>query len=209
MINRHIKNVIDYSLEHFPCVILTGPRQVGKTTLLSDVYAKKGFNYVSLDDTFERLLAKNDPIAFLKNHPCPLIIDEAQKATELFSEIEFIINEKRRLKGNKNANGMYILSGSSRKDSLEKTKESLAGRASLLEMSPLSLSEIYNRENMPFIPDTKLINDRSKMFSFSQDDVLDLIVKGQLPELYDDNGLRGSIFYSSYIETYLKKTSAN
>ncbi len=197
--------MIDYALEHFPCIILTGPRQVGKTTLLSNDYDKKGFSYVTLNDPNERLLAKNDPMTFLNNHPYPLIIDEAQKATELFPAIEFIINEKRRLEGNKAANGMYILSLSSRKDLLERTKESLAGRAALLEMSPLSISEIYNRDNVPFIPNPKIIDERSKMFPFSLDDVLDLIVKGQLPELFDDNGLRGSIFYSSYIDTYLKK----
>ncbi len=164
--------MIDYALEHFPCIILTGPRQVGKTTLLSNDYDKKGFSYVTLDDPNERLLAKNDPMTFLNNHPYPLIIDEAQKATELFPAIEFIINEKRRLEGNKAANGMYILSISSRKDLLERTKESLAGRAALLEMSPLSISEIYNRDNVPFIPNPKIIDERSKMFPFSLDDVL-------------------------------------
>ena len=114
MINRHIKNVKDYSLKHFPCVILTGPRHVGKTTLLSKEYVKLGcYSYVTLDSVEERLLAKNDPMSFLKNHPYPLIIDEVQKAPELFLIIEFVINEKRRLEGNKAANGMYILSGSS------------------------------------------------------------------------------------------------
>ena len=72
-------------------------------------------------------------------------------------------------------------------------------------MTPLSVSEIYNRDNIPFLPGSKIINERNKMFSLNQNDVLDLIVKGQLPELYDDDGLRGSIFSSSYIETYLKK----
>ncbi len=206
MINRHIKNVKDYSLKHFPCVILTGPRHVGKTTLLNKEYVKLGcYSYVTLDSVEERLLAKNDPMSFLKNHPYPLIIDEVQKAPELFPIIEFVINEKRRLEGNKAANGMYILTGSSWRDLLEQSKESLAGRAALLTMTPLSASEIYNRDNIPFLPDSKIINERNKMFSLNQNDVLDLIVKGQLPELYDDDGLRGLIFYSSYIETYLKK----
>ena len=205
MIKRHIKKVIDYAIEHFPCIILTGPRQVGKTTLLTEEYENKGFSYVTMDNTNERLLAKNDPKSFLKNHPCPIIIDEVQKATELFPEIEYIINEKRRIEGNKAANGMFILSGSSRKDLLEKTQESLAGRAALLEMSTLSLSEIYKRDNIPFLPDTKIINDRCKLFTFNQNDVLEIIVKGQLPELYDDDGLKGPIFYSSFISTYLEK----
>lgn len=205
MIERHIQAVIDYSIKHFPCVILTGPRQVGKSTLLTEKYDGKGFSYVTLDNTSDRLLAQNDPKTFLTIHPFPLIIDEAQKATQLFEEIEHIINEKRRKEGNSSANGLFILSGSSRKDLLEKAKESLAGRAALLDMSPLSLSEIYNRSNQPFTANPKIIADRCANFSFNQDALLDLIVKGQMPELYDDEGLRGSIFYSSFVNTYLEK----
>lgn len=205
MIERHIKEVIDYSLKHFPCVVLTGPRQVGKTTLLTEKYDGKGFSYVTLDNTPDRLLAQNDPKTFLSIHPYPLIIDEAQKATQLFEEIEYIINEKRRLEGNEAANGMFILSGSSRKDLLEKAKESLAGRVAFLDMSPLSLSEIYGRDNLPFIPDPKILSKRITNVSLNQDELLDLIVKGQMPELYADKGIRGSIFYSSFISTYLDK----
>ena len=205
MIERHIKEVIDYSLKHFPCVVLTGPRQVGKTTLLTEKYDGKGFSYVTLDNTPDRLLAQNDPKTFLSIHPYPLIIDEAQKATQLFGEIEYIINEKRRLEGNDAANGMFILSGSSRIDLLEKAKESLAGRVAFLDMSPLSLSEIYGRENLPFIPDPKILSKRINNISLNQDELLDLIVKGQMPELYADKGIRGSIFYSSFISTYLDK----
>lgn len=205
MIERHIKNVIDYAIKHFPVTILTGPRQVGKSTLLTNKYENRGFSYVSLDDTASRLLARNDPKTFLSIHPYPLIIDEAQKATELFVEIEHIVNEKRRKEGNSAANGMYILSGSSRKDLLERAKESLAGRAALLDMSPLSLSEINNRDNAIFLPEPKTIKERGEGVNMNQDDILDLIVKGQLPELYDDQGLRGSLFYSSYISTYLSK----
>lgn len=205
MIERHIKDVIDYSIKHFPCTILTGPRQVGKTTLLSQKYDGHGFSYVSLDDTAQRLLAKNDPKTFLTIHPYPLIIDDAQKATELFDELTRIINEKRRTEGNAAANGMYILSGSSRRDLLERAKESLAGRASILEMSPLSLSEIYQRPLFSFLPEVAELMKRNKKIKMSQDEILDLIVKGEMPELYDDEGLRGSLFYSSFIATYLEK----
>jgi len=205
MIERHIKKVIDYCIAHFPCTILTGPRQVGKSTLLSKKYDGKGFSYVTLDNTADRMLARNDPKTFLAIHPYPLIIDEAQKATQLFEEIEFIINEKRRLEGNAAANGMYILSGSSRKDLLARAKESLAGRAALLDMAPLSLSEIYQRDNVPFVSDPAVFSKRIHDFSLSQDELLDLIVKGQMPELYADEGLRGPVFYSSFVSTYLEK----
>ena len=205
MIERHIKKVIDYAIQHFPCVILTGPRQVGKSTLLSEKYDGHGFSYVTLDNSSDRLLAQNDPKTFLAIHPCPLIIDEAQKATGLFEEIEYLVNEKRRLEGNQAANGMFILSGSSRRDLLEKAKESLAGRAALLDMSPLSLSEISRQDNTPFLPDAKVLAKRSNAACLNAEYILDFIVKGQMPELYDDEGLRGSIFYSSFISTYLEK----
>ena len=97
MIKRHISKAIDFAIEHFPCTVLTGPRQVGKTTLLENRYRKLGFSYVTLDNSADRMLAKNDPKSFLELHPYPLIIDEAQKAVELFPELEHIINEKRRL----------------------------------------------------------------------------------------------------------------
>ena len=185
-------------------MILTGPRQVGKTTILTKKYENNGFSYVTLDNAADRLLAQNDPKTFLSIHPYPLIIDEAQKATALFDEIEYIINEKRRLEGNSAANGMFILSGSSRRDLLEKAQESLAGRAALLDMSPLSLSEILGRDNFPYLPNPKIISERSNV-SLDQEKLLDLIVKGQMPELYDDEGLRESIYYSSFINTYLEK----
>ena len=205
MIRRHITKAIDFAVKHFPCVILTGPRQVGKTTLLDNKYKNEGFSYVTLDNSADRLLAKNDPKSFLELHPYPLIIDEAQKAVELFPEIEHLINEKRRLENNESANGMFILSGSSRRDLLEKAQESLAGRAAILDMLNLSIDEIYQRENAPFIPNIKNLSLKLKEKTLSQNDILNLIIKGQLPELYDDNKLQSPLFYSSYVDTYLEK----
>lgn len=205
MINRHITKTVEYVIQHFPCAILTGPRQVGKTTLLSSVFIQKGFSYVSLDNTADRLLAKNDPRSFLAMHPFPLIIDEAQKAVELFPEIEFLINEQRRLKGNKSANGMFILSGSSRRNLLERAQESLAGRAAFIDMQCLSVNEIYNRTDSCFSFDLNSLSTHLKEKTLSKDEILHLILKGQLPGLYDDPNLQCPLFYSSYINTYLEK----
>ena len=205
MIKRHITKAIDFAIKHFPCVVLSGPRQVGKTTLLDKKYKNEGFSYVSLDNSSDRILAKNNPKLFLKLHPYPVIIDEVQKAVELFPEIENIVNEKRRLEGNSKANGMYILSGSSRRDLLERSKESLAGRAALLDMSSLSIDEIYERPNRPFVVDIPSFLQKLEMKTFSQEEILELMLKGQLPELYDDEKLQSPIFYSSYIDTYLSK----
>ncbi len=128
MIKRHIEKAIENTIKHFPVTLLTGPRQIGKSTILYNIFREKGFSYVSLDDSFELMMAKNDPRSFLEVHPSPLIIDEAQKSPELFLEIERIVNQSRLEKGNIASNGMYILSGSQRRKLLDESKESLSGR---------------------------------------------------------------------------------
>lgn len=114
MIERNVKNIVLDTIKHYPAILLSGPRQIGKSTLLYNSIKDIGFSYVSLDDSLELAFAKNDPVAFLKNHTAPLIIDEIQKAPQLFPELEKIINKSRLKKGSKASNGMYILSGSQR-----------------------------------------------------------------------------------------------
>ena len=113
MIDRCILKTVENTRKHFPCVLLSGPRQVGKSTLVRNIYEGNGYHYVSLDDTLERNLAKGDPRTFLSVHSWSVVIDEAQKAPELFPEIERIINEERSVKGNKLSSGMLIITGSS------------------------------------------------------------------------------------------------
>lgn len=205
MIKRHLKKVIDGAIKHYPVIILTGPRQVGKSTLLYNEYAKKGYNYVSLDDVSERNLAINNPKTFLANHKCPLIIDEAQKASGLFDEIEKNVNDARLKNGNKKSAGMYILTGSTRHMLLEKAEESLAGRCAIISMFPLSISEIFKNDNIEFLNDISLVNARSTKTDCKLDSVYKYIFRGFLPFLYDDKEANTSLFYSSYINTYLEK----
>lgn len=115
MIKRYIESSIADAIKHFPIVLLTGPRQIGKSTILYHSFATNGYSYVSLDDQLELIMAKSDLKSFLDIDPYPLIIDEAQKAPELFVEIERIVIISRLERGNLNSNGMYILSGSQRK----------------------------------------------------------------------------------------------
>lgn len=204
-IARAIESTIESAISHFPCVLITGPRQVGKSTLLRNKYENNGFSYVSLDDTLAKSLAKNDPRTFLAIHPWPLIIDEAQKAPELFPEIEKIINECRSLEGNKNTAGMFILSGSTRHTLFESAEESLAGRIAIIDMDALSLSEIVERDNMVFLSDITSIAQRKTSPQYELDNIFDLIVRGSLPQLYDDPDTPTSMFYSSYVTTYLEK----
>ena len=109
------------------------------------------FNNVFLDDILEKNIAVGDPRSFLSVHSWPLIIDEAQKAPELFPELERTINEERSTKGNKASAGMFILSGSTSLELIDRAEESLAGRIGIIEMSPLSINEIAKRSNQPFL----------------------------------------------------------
>ena len=109
MIDRNILKVVELSIKTKPVTLITGARQVGKSTLVL-LFEKKGFNYVSLDNSRERELANKDPKMFLSIHPWPLIIDEVQKAPELFETIEEIVNEEKRV--NEKNYGMFILTGS-------------------------------------------------------------------------------------------------
>ena len=205
MISRFIVNSIKNAISHFPVVLLTGPRQIGKSTILYHSFVDKGYSYVSLDDSLELMTAKNDPRSFLEMHPSPLIIDEAQKAPELFVEIERIVNQSRLEKGNMESNGMYILSGSQRGKLLDESKESLSGRVGILDMSSLSLNEILSLDNKPFEVNLSQATIRSKRYYLNDRELFKYIVRGFFPVLYDDPNMNAQLFYSSYLTTYLGK----
>ena len=198
MIKRYIESSIADAIKHFPIVLLTGPRQIGKSTILYHSFATNGYSYVSLDDQLELMMAKSDPKSFLDIHPYPLIIDEAQKAPELFVEIERIVNISRLERGNLNSNGMYILSGSQRKKLLDESEESLSGRVGILDMSNLSLNEIYSLENSLFEIDISKCSTKAKRYYLNDRKAFDYIVRGFFPVLYDDEKLSTQMFYSSY-----------
>lgn len=205
MIKRNIESVIEDTIKHYPITLLTGPRQIGKSTLLYNGFISKGYSYVSLDDSLELALAISDPISFLTLHKYPLIIDEVQKAPSLFPELEKIVNQERLKRGNKESNGMFILSGSQRQKLLDESKESLSGRVAILDMNNLSLSEIYNRSNVPFTVDLEKISLRIKDYFIDEDTAFKYIFRGFFPVLYDDLDMKSQLFYSSYLTTYIEK----
>ncbi len=205
MIKRSLEDVIGDTIKHYPITLLTGPRQIGKSTLLYSAFVSKGYSYVSLDDSLELSLAISDPVTFLSLHPRPLIIDEVQRAPTLFPELERIVNESRLKNGNKESNGMFILSGSQRQKLLDESKESLSGRVAVLDMSNLSLSEINGRSNSPFAVDLSNIAPRITDYRIDEDVAFKYIIRGFFPGLYDDLEMETRLFYSSYLATYLEK----
>ena len=205
MLQRTILKQIKESTEHFPVTIVSGPRQVGKSTLIYNEMVKGGYSYITMDNRSDRMDAINDPKSFLDRLSYPVIIDECQRAKELFVEIEAIVNKIRLEKGNKAANGMFILSGSSSKALLENARESMAGRCNILKMSPLSFREILQKEEKPFVIDKAESRKRAADYSLNEKELLDYIVKGCMPQLYDDPDTPREQFFSSYIETYMSK----
>lgn len=202
MINRTIyKEIID-TIKNKAVTVITGARQVGKTTLCSKIEIELGFNYVSLADPIIRNSAKRDPSEFLSLNPFPLIIDEIQKAPELFEYLEGIVDKEIK-KGNKK--GLYVLTGSQAYKLMKGVTESMSGRVGLISMSPLSLSEITNKEEIPFEIDIQKIKNRTKDYLIDTNTMYEYIVRGFYPELYDNTNLKTSIFYADYVETYLER----
>lgn len=134
-IERQLEKKFIAVSEEYACVLLTGPRQVGKSTMLRHLMEGTARAEVSLDDLEERRLAKTDPAMFLKLHPAPVLIDEVQYAPELFSYIKIAVD-------NGAAPGSYWLTGSQAYRLMELAQESLAGRTAILHMSALSQSEL-------------------------------------------------------------------
>ena len=203
MIKRTIKKQIELSIKTKPVTLITGARQVGKSTLAYEIKKEYDFNYVSLDDRRERTQAINDPELFLKMHSWPLIIDEVQYAPALFDVIESIVNKQKLETGNNN--GMYILTGSQAYELMNGVTESMAGRVSIIRMSPLSSSEIYGKEELKFVIDPVKNQERISNYRISVDELYKLIVRGMYPELYDKLDINTESFYSNYVDTYIER----
>ena len=150
-IRREIEEHVKTLVHSFKVVLVTGPRQVGKSTLLKELFQDQ-YRYVSLDDINEVQSARLDPKLFFINHSGKLIIDEVQLCPELFPEIKRLVDQ------NENS-GQFILTGSQTFSLMANVSESLAGRVGLIELKPLSTREILGKgKNGPFKPSMEKIN---------------------------------------------------
>ncbi len=201
MIKRTLYNKMDELIKHFPAVLLTGPRQTGKSTLCYE-FTKQGFSYTSLDDIRTRTSANEDPVAFINTLKLPAIIDEVQYEPRLFAVINQIINEKR-LK-TESANGLFILTGS-QDTLLIKGIESMVGRIAVLNMATLSQSEILNVAEKPFVPSLERANQRLDNYKINRLELANKIIRGGYPELYNNPLLKTDDFFSAYLQTYIEK----
>lgn len=189
-------NVLKKYLRQFKVVLLTGPRQVGKSTLLQKTLQPK-FEYITLDDMNELELAQTDVQQFFINHKNPLIIDEVQYAPDLFRQIKFLVDKSTK-------KGMFCLTGSQTYELMQNVSESLAGRIGILQLSPLSLRELNKIDfDLPFIPKKKYYAKREP-FVKKEKDIWQRIFRGSMPELTNKK-IDWSFFYNSYIQSYIQR----
>lgn len=200
-IKRHMEDLILKLSKSYSAILVTGPRQVGKTTMLQSLIEKenKGRNYVSLDDLNERALAKSDPAMFFQLHKTPILIDEVQYAPELFTYIKIQVD--------KNQNpGDFWMTGPQIFKLMHGVQESLAGRVAILHMSPLSTREIAGNPNIPFTPNFEELIEQSKMISPSTSpEIFRRIFLGGMPGIISGRYSDRNIYYSAYISTYLER----
>ena len=198
-IKRDMEGLVLSLSEEYSCVLVSGPRQVGKSTMLKHIM-KSDRNVVTLDDLNERALAKTDPEMFLAMHPAPVLIDEVQYAPELFPYIKMRID-------NGAPAGSYWLTGSQAFKLMKLAQESLAGRVALLHLSSISQNEFYGSgENIPFSVSGEEIAKRSReRIPTDVNGMFERVFKGTMPGHISGKYTNRDVFYSSYLQTYLER----
>lgn len=196
-ITRMLERKILETSSHFPVILVTGPRQTGKTTLLSRI-KDKSRRYVSLDSMPARMLAREDPELFLQRYPPPVIVDEIQYAPELLSAIKISCDTRRE-------NGMYWLTGSQQFHLMRGVTESLAGRVAIVTLNGLSAREIAGEVDRtePFLPSS--VDPVRAGTIFDEALLFERIFRGSYPALVSDEGMNPEQYYSSYVQTYLER----
>jgi predicted AAA+ superfamily ATPase len=175
-IHRQIAEEINKQKSKFPIIALTGPRQSGKTTLLKQIFPD--YRYISLENPDTRAFATDDPVAFLKLYNENVIFDEVQRAPSLFSYIQGIVDESKKM-------GQFILSGSQNFHLLNNITQTLAGRVALFKLLPFDFTEL-------------------KAVNLLRDSYAQTAVKGFYPAIFTRE-IDPIVFYANYIQTYIEK----
>ena len=201
-INRAMEPVVQETSSEYPAVLVTGARQVGKTTMLSHLVEREegGREYLSLDDLSLRSLAKNDPALFFQLHEPPVFIDEVQHAPELFGEMKRLIDAGAPA-------GSFLLTGSQQFRLMELAGESLAGRIAILLLPSLSQREVAGApEAAPFSLDLTALRERARTAEVATAPVIfSRMHRGAMPAVASGERSNVSLYYSSYIQTYIER----
>ena len=200
---RAIKRTLEKAIQTFPALVLTGPRQSGKTTLFKNLFSDTHL-FVSLENPDVRLRAKEDPNGFLEDHPAPLILDEIQYCPELLSFLKTRIDEHRKP-------GQYLLTGSQNFVLMQGVTQSLAGRAAVLSLLPFSLSERlgYGDVAEDSTGWMQTLARRSGEAYACKAPLEELILRGNYPEIASHKNVDRKLWCSSYVSTYLERDVRN
>ena len=194
-ITRAIEDVVVHSASTFKCVLITGARQTGKSTLIKHLYPE--IKQISFDDPFAEEQAKNNPEMFMSLNTPPIFLDEIQYVPSLFRYIK-------QSSDNNDSKGLFYLSGSQPFKLMELVSDSLAGRVAIIELPPLSLREIMeSRFTEPFLPTMDYIKKRNTD-AVKPDNIWSIIHRGGYPEMQDPD-MDWAMFFSSYVKTYLER----
>lgn len=179
-LHRALEKTLEKAIKHFPVVLVTGPRQSGKSTLLQNTLSDQ-YGYITFDDILIRNFAQTDPPLFLKSNPAPLILDEIQYVPGLFSYLKMLVDQKRQ------NYGQYILTGSQVFALMQGVSESLAGRIALLQLYPLSFNEIVDID------------------LFDEMQVIGQMHRGFYPEFQVQPDLNAHMWHAAYLSSYLER----
>ncbi len=195
-IRRCAENMIEKQEKMFKVILVTGARQVGKTTMLKNI--KPNMKYVTLDDIIMNELAVEDSTLFLKSNNPPIIIDEVQYAPNLFRQIKILADEAEET--------IFYLTGSQQFSLMKDVSESLAGRVGILNLLGLSIREIKGSNfEQPFLPTEEYLKEREKHLKpINYEEIWDIIHKGTMPVMYSKES-DYDMFYSTYVSTYIER----
>ncbi|MCL2661939.1 MAG: ATP-binding protein [Oscillospiraceae bacterium] len=197
-IKRAIEDSVVKVSKTFPVLLMSGPRQVGKTTLLKHL-SDKTRNYVTLDDPDVRNTARNDPALFMHRYTPPILIDEIQYAPQILPYIKMSVDNS----GNM---GDFWLTGSQAFHMMKNVSESLAGRVGIINLLGLSTNEINSQPSEPFTTSPERLMSRVKnVRKLDLHTLYERIFLGAFPALHRENPPELSEFYRSYINTYLQR----
>lgn len=197
-IKRHAETTVTKLSKMFGAVLVAGPRQVGKTTMLEKLTS--GMNRVTLDDPILRASADEESGTFFKDHTPPVFIDEIQKAPKLFEQMKLILDRDRK-------KGQFFMCGSQQFRMMKGVSESLAGRIGLVTLLGLSLREERGVSfDLPFIPTEAYFSQRENdLIDVTYDDVWFAVHRGCMPELRTNPDFDWQMFYSAYLRTYIDR----
>lgn len=198
MIKRHIENEIKELRKMFSCILVTGARQVGKTTLLTE-FGKK-YEYVTFDDPFAKRQLNESGINYLDRYNLPLILDEVQYAPSIFHYIKIKCDKLKK-------KGIFYMSGSQQFKMMKNVTESLAGRVGIINLSSLSKREINGEKfyDTLVVKDNYFIKRKKSLSDFTEKSVWDSIFRGGMPEIIANPKFSKNKYYVTYVNTYLER----